>query len=255
MKAVIVEDEILSARNLQQILDEIGDIDVISQLDSIEDTVDWFSNHPDPDVLFLDIHLADGSAFEIFGHLEITCPIVFTTAYDEYALHAFKVNSISYLLKPLKKEDVREALRKLKTLRAGSNNLPDDLKNLLVAVKSPGNFKTHFLVSSRGDKLLPLKVAEIACVHIEEGLVKAHTYDQQVYFLDQTLDELILQLNPINFFRANRQYIIARNAVKDIDQWFNNRLSLNLTIPIKEKILISRAKIPDFKDWFTGPEL
>ena len=251
MKAVIIEDENLSARNLQNILDEIGNIEVIAQLDSIEDSVKWFGNHKSLDVLFLDIHLADGSSFEIFKQIEIDCPIIFTTAYDEYALNAFRVNSISYLLKPIKKEDVQEALLKLKRL-SSENNSSLDIKNLLGFLKNQHNYKSHFLVSTSGEKLIPLKVEDIAYIDIDNGLVKAHTYDGKIHFMDQTLDELDTQLDPLHFHRVNRQYILARNAIKDIDTWFNSRLSVNLTLPVKEKILISRVKVPDFKNWFTG---
>ncbi len=251
MKAVIVEDENLSARNLKSILDEIGDIEVIAFLDSIEDAVNWFGKEEHLDILFLDIHLADGSSFEIFNQIEIDCPIIFTTAYDEYALNAFKVNSISYLLKPLAKKDVQEALQKLKRLRS-ENTATLDIKSLLGSLRNQHQYKSHFLVSSKGEKLFPLKTDDIAYIHIDEGLIKAHTHGGKIHFMDQTLDELDTQLNPVNFHRVNRQYILSKNAVKDIDQWFNSRLSVNLNIPVKEKILISRVKVSDFKNWFTG---
>jgi len=251
MKAVIVEDEVLSSRHLKKLLEEIGGIQVIAQLDSIEDTVQWFHENNTPDVLFLDIHLADGSSFDIFEQVAIHCPIVFTTAYDEYALDAFKVNSISYLLKPLKKSDVQEGLDKLKRLRGQSDPSPE-LKELLRHLRAQSEYKSHFLVSARGDKLLPLKVEDIAYIHIAEGIVKAHTYDGTIYFMDQTLDELGAQLNPLTFHRVNRQYILARNAIRDLDQWFHSRLSVNLTVPAEEKILISRANVAEFKRWFSG---
>ena len=251
MKAVIVEDENLSARNLTGILNDIGDIEVIGLFDSIEDTVKWFGRQEPLDVLFLDIHLADGSSFEIFKQIEVDCPIIFTTAYDEYALNAFKVNSISYLLKPLKKEDVQQALHKLKRLRS-ENSTPLDITNLLGFLKNQRTYKSNFLVSSRGEKFFPLKVDDIAYIHIDESLIKAHTHDGKIHFMDQSLDELETQLDPAHFHRVNRQYILSKSAVKDIDQWFNSRLSVNLNLPVKEKILISRVKVPEFKNWFTG---
>lgn len=250
MKALIVEDEALSAQELQKILERIGDIRVLARLESIDDTVEWFSTHPDPDILFLDIHLADGSAFEIFQKVEIKCPIVFTTAYDEYALSAFKVNSVSYLLKPIREDDVRQALQKLKSLQRHEPGF--DLKALTDLLrKQSGLYKSHFLVSAKGDKLIPLKVTDIAFINIEDGIVKAHTFDGKVFFIDQILDDLMDRLDPQNFYRANRQFIIARGAVRDIDHWFQSRLSVNLTVPVSEKILISRAKVQEFKDWFT----
>jgi len=251
MKAVIVEDEVLSSRHLKTLLEELGGIEVVAQLDSIEDTVQWFRENESPEVLFLDIHLADGSSFDIFEQVPIHCPIVFTTAYDEYALNAFRVNSISYLLKPLKKSDVQEALQKLKRLRGQPDPSPE-LKELLRHLRAQSEYKSHFLVSARGDKLLPLKVDDIAYIHIDDGVVKAHAYDGTLYFMDQTLDELSTQLNPKAFHRVNRQYILARNAIRDLDQWFHSRLAVNLTVPADEKILISRANVPEFKRWFTG---
>ena len=253
MKALIVEDENLSAQHLARLLKRIGNIDVLSQLDSIDDTVEWFLNNAEPDLLFLDIHLADGSAFEIFQRVEIRCPIIFTTAYDEYALSAFKVNSISYLLKPVKEEDVRQALSKLENLQREQTSI--DMKSLKDLLKQQhDSYKSHLLVSVKGDKLIPLRVTDIAYINIEEGIVKAHTYDNKMYFIDQILDELMERLNPRQFYRANRQFIIARDAVKDIDHWFQSRLSVNLMIPVAEKILISRAKVQEFKDWFTGSD-
>jgi DNA-binding LytR/AlgR family response regulator len=241
MKALIVEDETLSAQELKKILERIGDIEILAQLESIDDTVEWFATHSDPDILFLDIHLADGSAFEIFQKTEIRCPIVFTTAYDEYALSAFKVTSVSYLLKPIREEDVRQSLQKLRNLQRQGQTF--DVKALANALRKQGGYKTHFLVSTKGDKLMPLKVSDIAFIDIENGVVKAHTFDDKVFFLDQVLDELTDRLDPKMFYRANRQFIIARNAVKDIDHWFQSRLSVNLTVPVSEKILISRAKV------------
>lgn len=249
MIAVIVEDEALSAQELKKILVRIGDIQVVAQLDSIDDTVEWFSTHSKPDILFLDIHLADGSAFEIFQHIDINCPIVFTTAYDEYALSAFKVNSVSYLLKPIREDDVRQSILKLKKLKADQ---PHDLKALAETLRKQTHaYKSHFLVSVKGDKLVPLRASDIAFVNIEDSLVKAHTFDSKVFFIDQILDELIDRLDPESFYRANRQFIISRDAIKDIDHWFQSRLSINLTVPVTEKILISRAKVQQFKNWFT----
>jgi two-component system response regulator LytT len=249
MKAVIVEDEKLSAQELVKILERIGDIQILAQLESIDDTVEWFTTHPDPDILFLDIHLADGSAFEIFQKADIQCPIVFTTAYDEYALSAFKVNSVSYLLKPIREEDVRQSLQKLRSLQRPEHSF--DMRALADVLKKQTGYKTHFLVSAKGDKLIPLKVSDIAFIDIENGVVRAHTFEGKVFFLDQILDDLMDRLDPKVFYRANRQFIIARNAVKDIDHWFQSRLSVNLTVPHAEKILISRAKVQEFKNWFT----
>jgi DNA-binding LytR/AlgR family response regulator len=251
MKAVIVEDEELALRNLKSVLNETGTVQVIASMESISETIDWFGTHPSPDILFMDIHLADGSAFEIFDRIKIHCPVIFTTAYDEYALKAFKVNSIDYLLKPIDLDAVQRALIKLQDL-SNSNHFPTDLQNLLASFKKTATYKTHFLVPVKGDKLMPVQASEIACVYIDSSLVKALTFDERSFRFEYTLDELSDMLDPVDFFRANRQYIISRKAIKDIDLWFNNRLSVNLKVPVTEKILISKARIPDFRDWFGG---
>jgi DNA-binding LytR/AlgR family response regulator len=251
MKTVIVEDEMLAARNLMTILDELGTLEVVASLESIHETVEWFNNHPQPDLLFLDIHLADGSAFEIFDRTTVQCPVIFTTAYNEYALKAFKVNSIDYLLKPIDTPAVQHALNKLEGI-SGANRFQEDIRNLMASFKRASTYKTHFLVPVKGDKLVPVQTGDLACFFIDTGLVKAKTNDNKTFVFDHTLDELAGMLNPYDFFRANRQYIIARNAVKDIDFWFNSRLSVNLKITVPEKILISKARVPDFKRWFAG---
>lgn len=251
MTAVIVEDEGLATRNLQTILEEIGSIEVLATLESIAETLEWFQQHPPPDLLFLDVHLADGSAFEIFEQLSIECPIIFTTAYDEYALKAFTVNSIDYLLKPIDANSVRRALDKLETLT--SNEKPEEnIRMLVETLRNKPSWKTHFLVPVKGDKLVPLQSKEIASIYIDTGVVKAKTFEIRTFTMDHTLDELSRMLNPADFFRANRQYIIARSAVKDIDLWFNGRLSINLIVSTPEKILISKAKVPEFRLWFAG---
>jgi DNA-binding LytR/AlgR family response regulator len=252
MKAVIVEDEMLAVRNLQAILERLEkNIQVVAVLESIAETVEWFSFSREPDVVFMDIHLADGSAFEIFNRIKIKCPVVFTTAYDEYALKAFKVNSVDYLLKPLDSDDVRQALEKLEVLTS-QGNYNSAVSALMESLKKTPTYKSHFLVSAKGDKLIPVKAEEIAFFFIETGIVKAVTFEEKAYRFDYTLDELSNLLNPVIFFRANRQYIISRMAIKDIDLWFNSRLSVNLKISAPEKILISKARIPEFKFWFGG---
>lgn len=250
MRAIIVEDEMLAARNLQTILNELGNVQVIAVFDSITETVEWFSCNPQPDLMFLDIHLADGSAFEIFDRTDIRCPVIFTTAYDEYALKAFKVNSIDYLLKPIDTVAVQRALKKLQGLTV-TDNMQDAVNKLMASFRATSTWKTHFLVPAKGDKLIPVQAIDIAFFYIDNGLVKAVTFDEKSFRFEHTLDELAEMLDPNTFFRANRQFIISRKAIKDIDLWFNNRLSVNLKIPAPEKILISKARISEFKNWFS----
>ncbi|MGB8489417.1 MAG: LytTR family DNA-binding domain-containing protein [Bacteroidales bacterium] len=249
MRTLIIEDEELAARNLISILNDIGNFEILDIIDSIHDSIKWFKNNKLPDLLFMDVHLADGSSFEIFNHVQVNCPVIFTTAYDEYALNAFKVNSIDYLLKPIDVKDVQKALDKLRHL-TDKNITANEIKNLLSAYVSERNFKTHFLVKHKGDKLLPLQASDIAYSYIDAGIVKSVTFENKTYVMDYKLDELINLLESKNFFRVNRQYIISRKAIKDIDLWFNSRLSVNLTIPTPEKLLISKARIQEFRNWF-----
>lgn len=257
MKAVIVEDERAAVRNLTALLTDVTpEMEVIAVLDSISESVEWFEEHKSPDLVFMDIHLADGSAFEIFRHIEISCPVIFTTAYDEYALKAFKVNSVDYLLKPIGAEDVRNALKKLELFRTatGEPESGEDIQGLIRMLRRQESYKTHFLVPQKGDKLLPLSVESVYYFYINEGIVKAVTMEGKEYPVSHTLDEIADSLNPIRFFRVNRQYLIARKAIKDIDLWFNGRLSVNLIVPVPEKILISRVRVAEFKEWFVHGE-
>ncbi len=249
MQAIIIEDEIFAIKHLRQVLEEIGDIRVITELESISGTIEWFKENPLPDILFMDIHLADGLAFEIFRHVNIVCPVIFTTAYDEYALKAFKVNSIDYLLKPIEVTDVKNALQKLKNL-TNRDSMQLAINNLISTFKNQAKYKSHFLLPAKGDKLIPVQTGELACLYIDAGIVKALTFDERTLRFENNLEELAEMLNPDDFFRANRQHIISRKAIHDIDLWFNSRLSVNLKVSFSEKILISKARISEFKEWF-----
>lgn len=252
MKALIIEDEKAAVRNLKALLKEVApDTEVTEVLDSVTDSVAWFESNHAPDVVFMDIHLADGSSFEIFEHVRIDCPIIFTTAYDEYALRAFKVNSVDYLLKPIGATDLQRALDKLKTLHHTPYQ-SNALSALINALQKHERYKTHFLIPYKGDKLLPLAVDQIQYFYISDGVTKAVVGPNESYVLPNTLDELADSLDPDRFFRVNRQYLISRNAVQDIDLWFNNRLAINLKVPTEEKILVSKLRVNDFKAWFSG---
>lgn len=253
MKVLIIEDEKAAARNLKALLAEVApDMEVLAVLDSISESLEWFREYAMPELIFMDIHLADGSAFEIFEHVNITSPIIFTTAYDEYALKAFKVNSIDYLLKPIDKNDISRALEKLRQLQNEPEKKQFDFTPVIHALKRQDSYKTHFLVPVKGDKLVPVSVDMILFFHIDDGLVKAVLKDSKEYIFAQTLDELADCISPAMFFRVNRQYLISRKAVQDIDLWFNGRLSVNLKVAVPEKILVSKARVSEFKEWFTG---
>lgn len=250
MRAIIIEDEILAVNHLQSLLNEIGEIQVIAVLDSITATVEWYQTGAQPDLVFMDIHLADGSAFKIFEYINISSPIIFTTAYDEYAIKAFKVNSIDYLLKPITIVALEKALDKLKRL-TGVPAVSSEIHELIASLIKDKTYKTHFLMPVKGSKLIPLLAKDIAFILIEDGLVKAKTNDGKSYIFEYTLDELSGMLNPTDFFRANRQFIISRNSIKEVDFYFNNRLSVNLKVPVPEKILISKVRVHEFREWFS----
>ena len=250
MKALIIEDEILAAQSLQKLITEVSpDTEVIATLQSIEESVAWFDENPMPDLVFMDIHLADGSSFAIFEKTQISCPIIFTTAYDEYALKAFEVSSIDYLLKPINRNDLERAMNKYKSLVKDNGN-NEALESFLRQIGMNKSYKSCFLVPER-DKLIPLSTANIAYIYIDIKTVKAIALDEHVYYMNLTLDEIMNQLNPDDFFRANRQFIVSRKAIKDITIWIGNKLSLNLSVKVPEKIIISKAKVAEFKTWFS----
>ena len=253
MKAVIIEDEKIAADLLKNLICQLDeDIEIVTILQTVEDSIEWLSNNQHPDILFVDIHLADGSSFSIFEKTEVKCPIVFTTAYDEYALKAFEVNSIDYLLKPINKDDLQRALNKYKNLKGEERDLDYKkfVSRFLVETEKVNNYKEYFLVPER-DKLVPLAAKDIAYVYIDLKLIKAVTFSSKIHYLNQNLDEMMNQLNPKMFFRANRQYIVAHDAIKDVSIWFGNKISLNLMIPTEEKIIVSKARVSEFKNWYS----
>jgi two-component system LytT family response regulator len=251
MKALIIEDEIVAAQALQTLIRDIDpNITIVAILQSIDESIEWFHTCPPPDLVFMDIHLADGSAFCIFENTNIPCPIVFTTAYDEYALKAFEVNSVDYLLKPIDKKDLARAIDKYKNFPFHPNANSDWIHNLLENIKQETiTYKSYFLVPEK-DKLIPLPTHDIAYIYIDAKMVKAVMLDKCTRYLDMVLDDLMRQLDPTLFFRANRQYIIAHKAVKDISLWFGSKLSINLHIDTPERILVSKARAGEFKKWF-----
>lgn len=252
MRTLIIEDEKAALRNLKAAMQEVDtDFDIVGETDSVTDTLEWFASHSMPELVFMDIHLADGSAFGIFEQVDITCPIIFTTAYDEYALQAFRVNSIAYLLKPISSADLQMAIDKLKLLgSAKAEGTRTDFQAVMHALKREEGYKTHFLVPVKGDRFVPVSVDQISYFYISDGVVKAVLQSSETFIFQQTLDELAEQLNPRQFFRANRQYIIAHKAVVGVSLWFGGRMVLQLTPPTDEKVIISKARVPAFREWF-----
>ncbi len=249
-KVVIVEDETAAAVNLRNMLKTIApDAEVLVVLESVEEAVEYFSQEVVADVVFMDIHLADGESFRIFKSVDISIPIIFTTAYDEYALEAFKVNSIDYLLKPFKEEDLQRALDKLQRLTTTER---DESRERVVkmVVESQSEALQTILVRYK-DRIIPVAMEEIAFFYTYAERVTLTTLDGNTYPVDKTLESLSQQLATDRFFRANRQFIVSRRAVKDVAVWFGSRLALNLTIETPERIIISKARVPEFKRWLS----
>lgn len=255
MKVLIVEDEELAAEGLVQNLRRIEpEVEVLAVLDSVREAVNWFRNNPMPELAFFDIQLADGLSFSIFEQCQITCPIIFTTAYDEYALRAFKVNSIDYLLKPFEVEDLRKALDKWRLLSGSTPLQPDaEIIRLLMQqmssqIRQP-SYKTRFMVKT-GDHLHSISSSEIDYLYSENKIVWLRHQNGRKYLIDYTLEQLEDMLDPQDFYRINRKYIVSIGAIKLVAAYTNSRLKLLLKEPPdKEDVLISREKVEAFKGW------
>ena len=249
-KAVIIEDEVVAAENLERLVTSIDkDINIIAVLQTVEESVEWFKENEHPDIVFMDIHLADGESFSIFNETEIRSPIIFTTAYDEYALKAFDVNSVDYLLKPINARSLNRALKKLEKVSFQDNN-NDIVEQIMQSInQTKTNYKKHFLIPHR-DKLIPLPVDDIAYIFSEMKVANVVSFDNKKYTIDTSLDDMMRQLDPSRFFRANRQFIVSHRSIADLSIWFGGKLAVNLSVPTHERIIVSRAKNNEFKEWY-----
>jgi DNA-binding LytR/AlgR family response regulator len=251
MKVVIIEDEPLAQKELKRILQNSPySVEVIKCIDSVEEAIEWIPLQSDIDLMFFDIQLSDGLSFEIFEHIEINAPIVFTTAYDEYAIRAFKVNSIDYLLKPVKQDELNAALNKFENLSkpAGdSKNLQlSQIQELLQLNQK--RYKTRFLCRI-GDQISYVNTEDIAYFKAEDNEVLLVTNDNHKYFINHSLEQLSDYLNPYHFYRINRAYFVHLSAIKKMSKYFNSRLLLKLEPETEGEVLISRAKVNDFLNW------
>ena len=252
MNILIIEDEAIAARNLVRIIkDVIPDYRSVGQLESVDQSVQWLTSNPSPDVILLDIQLSDGSSFEIFSKTQVTAPVIFITAYDEYALQAFKVNSIDYLLKPIDKQEFRRSIEKLRTfseLRSAPNlshmtQLLNSLKDVAASI-----YKTRFLVKT-GQTFVTIFTQDIAYFIAENKVSFLVTNAGKKHIVDQTLEELEDQLNPKLFFRLNRQCIAAVHSIAKLHNYFNRKLKVELNPPTDIEVLVSREKSAEFKKW------
>ncbi|ODS22313.1 hypothetical protein AB835_14885 [Candidatus Endobugula sertula] len=252
MRAVIIEDELSAVLNLEHLFKSIEPrIQTIEVIDTVTDAIHFFENENGYDIVFMDIHLADGNSFDILKEVEPVAPIIFTTAYDQYAIQAFKVNSIDYLLKPIREEELKNALNKFEQSRTSSPSAfsPEQVKGLLELLKEQKKvFRKSYLVQ-KGDTLIPIASDEFAFFFIKNGVVRGTTTENVSYYLDDNLEGLENELDPVNFFRANRQYLVQRSAIKNLTVYFNGRLIVNTRPESKEHIIVSKANVPKFKAW------
>lgn len=251
-RILIIEDEQPAGEYLTQLIKKIdANAEILDILESVEMAVNWLTNSPVPDLIFLDVQLGDGTCFQIFEQISIGCPVIFTTAHDEYAMRAFKLNSIDYLLKPIRQESLKFSLDKYYQLnQENAINKVKYLEELMYSQilnrKSP---RRSFLVPFR-DKLIPLKDVDFAWLTIRNGVVVATLHDDRNFVVDKSLEELENQLEPSNFFRANRQFIISRECIREIELYFNGRLLVRTSPVSTNQILISKERVPVFKKWF-----
>ena len=250
MRILIIEDEIPAANRLEKLIAECRpDATVIEVIDTVEDALEWFGENDEPDLVISDIQLADGVSFQIYEELDLECPIIFATAYDQYAIKAFELNSIDYLLKPFSKETLQKSFDKLDKLVPSSSSLQElDLSSLIQQASNGNSYKQRFLIS-KADALIPVSTSQIAYIYTEDKAVMIKTIAGKSFFLNYSLDDLEAQLDPALFFRLNRQFITSVNAIAKISQYFNGKLKIELNPTQELEVIVSRAKTPVFKNW------
>ena len=249
MKVVIIEDESLAARRLESMI-KVADpaVEILARLESVEDSVTWFRENSSPDLIFLDIHLEDDLSFAIFDKVEVKAPIIFTTAFDEYAIRAFKFKSIDYLLKPIVQEELTASIEKYKTWNASDSNI--DLSALYKLIQNrETSYRERFSVSF-GQKIKSFHINDIAYFYSKEGNTFAVLNDQHSYPIDYSLDALTAELKPGDFFRINRQYIIKHSSIKQVLVYPKSHLKLEITPKPADDIFVSIDKVTAFKRWF-----
>ncbi|WP_103999799.1 LytR/AlgR family response regulator transcription factor [Flavobacterium urumqiense] len=249
MTTIIIEDEKPAARLLQRKLEKLT-IEVGVMLHSVEESIEWFSKNEHPDLIFLDIQLSDGLSFEIFEKVAIKSAIIFTTAYDEYALRAFKLNSIDYLLKPIDEDDLEVAVFKFKARLPKQETVQLDFEQIKRMLTNPfeKNYKKRFTIKI-GQHLKVISVDEIECFFSENKGTYIHTFDNRNYLIESTLEVLEQELDPKDFFRVSRKFIIPLKAIKEIILYSNSRLKLILPSFKADEVIVSREKVSDFKTW------
>lgn len=252
MNILIIEDEPFARTELIRLLRESGrNFQILGQIDTVEDSVNWLKTHPLPDLIFLDIQLADGLSFEIFRQVKVATPIIFTTAFDEYAIKAFQLNSIDYLLKPIRPEALNNALDKLESLKESFSQAKtlSDPAILASLLKLAGKeYKSRILLKV-GDQISSADLKEVAYFYAEDDVVFAMLEENSRYIVDYTINQLQAELDPKEFFRLTRGCIARITAIRKVSKYFNSRLAVALDPPLEEKILVSRVNVPEFLKW------
>lgn len=249
MNVLIIEDEKPAARRLNRMLGELG-VQINEMLHSVEESIAWFQENEHPDLIFLDIQLSDGLSFEIFEHVQISSAIIFTTAYDEYALKAFKLNSIDYLLKPIDEDELKSAVEKYKSQHTKQPDVQlnfDDIRKLLVN-PIDRKYKKRYTIKV-GQHLKIISSEDIECFFSENKATYLHTNTKRNYLMDGALEQVQTELDPENFFRVNRTFIVQINAIKDIVAYTNSRLKIVLNSYSETEIIVSRERVKEFKNW------
>lgn len=249
MNVIIIEDEKPSARRLQRLLETLQ-IKADTMLHSVEEAISWFQNNPHPDLIFLDIQLSDGLSFEIFESVEVQSAIIFTTAYDEYALQAFKLNSIDYLLKPIDEQELKKAVAKYQARIPKQQNVTLDFNDIKKLLVNPidRDYKKRFSVKV-GQHLKLINIEDIECFYSENKGTYLHTNEGRNYLLDTSLELLEQELEPKTFFRINRKFFVNINAIKDMVSYTNSRLQIKLNTYNEHEVIVARERVKDFKEW------
>ena len=267
MRYLIIEDEPLAQEELVRMLKALDpNFMLLASIDSVKQSIEWFNNNEQPDIVFMDIHLSDNICFEIFNKVEITAPVIFTTAYDQYAIEAFKTNGIAYLLKPIEEEELISALKKFRTL----TNTNIELSNIHTQIQQlstlnslvqtqyiaslPSNLNSYKerVLAKVGDNYQHVAMQDVAYFYSEDHYTFVATKDKQRYIINYTLDTLVEQINPQQFFRISRQFIVNINAINNISKHFNGRLKITVTPSFSEDIYVSRNRVQTFLAWLDG---
>ncbi len=252
MKILIIEDEQAAVRRLQKLLSEIdSNYEVIDSLSSIETSVEWFQTHPAPDLVLMDIHLADGSSFDIFERVDISAPVIFVTAYDEYALKAFKVNAIDYLMKPIKQNELESAILKV----SKKHKKADEGSDLILRLQEAGFIhRSKRLLVRMGQNIKLIDLDNVAYFYSKDKISFAILPGNKRYPLDQSLDQIEQMVDPTHYFRINRQFIVKMESIEEMVTYSKSRVKLKLIPPSEEDAIVSKERSPEFKKWLTGSE-